>query len=148
MLKVRVIPTMLFKDAGLVKGTRFDSWRRVGSAMQAIKVYNLRQVDELVFLDITATKDARRPDFETVDDLADDCFMPLTVGGGVASVSDVQQLLSSGADKVSINTSAVKTPQLIEEASNIFGRQCIVIAIDAKKTDENLWEIFTHGGRN
>ena len=74
--------------------------------------------------------------------------MPLTVGGGVASVSDVQQLLSSGADKVSINTSAVKTPQLIEEASNIFGRQCIVIAIDAKKTDENLWEIFTHGGRN
>jgi len=98
MPKIRVMPTLLFKDVGLVKGVAFDSWRRVGSAMQAVKVYNMREVDELVYLDITATNDGRPPDFETVDDLADECFMPLTVGGGVRTVEHVRRLLKVGAD--------------------------------------------------
>src|SRR3954463_14853015 len=106
MLKTRVMPTLLHKDVGLVKGVRFDSWRRVGSAMQAVKVYNLREVDELVFLDIRATVAGRGPDFETVDELADECFMPLTVGGGVRGVDDVRRLLRVGADKVAINSIA------------------------------------------
>ena len=101
------MPTLLFKDVGLVKGVRFDSWRRVGGVMQSVKVYNMREVDELVFLDITATQEGRRPDFETVDELADECFMPLTVGGGIATVDDVRRLLQVGADKVAINTAAV-----------------------------------------
>src|SRR5436189_3450987 len=100
MLKVRVMPTLLFKDLTLVKGVGFDSWRRVGSAMQAVKVYNMREVDELVFLDITATPNNRPPDFASVDDLADECFMPLTVGGGVRTLEDVRNLLKVGADKV------------------------------------------------
>src|SRR5215212_8062781 len=106
MLKLRVMPTLLHKDVGLVKGVRFDSWRRVGSVMQAVKVYNLREVDELVFLDISATQEARRPDLETVDEIADECFMPLTVGGGITTVEDVRRLLQVGADKVAINTAA------------------------------------------
>src|SRR5881628_1966404 len=100
MPKIRVMPTLLFKDVGLVKGVAFDSWRRVGSVMQSVKVYNMREVDELVFLDITATLERRRPDFETVDEIADECFMPLTVGGGISTVADVRQLLQVGADKV------------------------------------------------
>ncbi len=96
MLKIRIMPTLLYKDFGLVKGVRFDCWRRVGSAMQAIKVYNLRDVDELVFLDVTATLEGREPDFEMIDELADECFMPLTVGGGVRSVEDVRRCSRSG----------------------------------------------------
>ncbi len=90
--KIRIIPTLLFKEVGLVKGVRFDSWRRVGSAMQAIKVYNMREVDELIFLDIMATRDGRSPDFDTVDELADECFMPMTVGGGIKITSPVTLL--------------------------------------------------------
>ena len=106
MLKVRVIPTLLHKGFGLVKGTQFDSRRAVGSPMQAIKVYNLRNVDELVFLDVTATAEGRGPDLDLIDDLADDCFMPFAVGGGVANVDDVRDLLSVGADKVVIGSAA------------------------------------------
>src|SRR5207248_10563682 len=111
----RVMPTLLFKDFGLVKGVRFDSWRRVGSAMQAVKVYNLREVDELVFLDVNATAEGRTPDFETVDEIADECFMPLTVGGGVTSLEDVHRLLQVGADKVALNTAAVENPELVRQ---------------------------------
>jgi cyclase len=146
MLKVRIMPTLLFKDVGLVKGVGFDSWRRTGSAMQAIKVYNMREVDELVFLDITATNDGCSPDFETVDDLADDCFMPLTVGGGVRSVEDVRRLLQVGADKVSINTAAVQQPELIREAARRYGAQCIVASIDAKLAENGRYEAYTHSG--
>ena len=92
MLRVRVMPTLLYKDLGLVKGVGFDSWRRVGSLMQAIKVYNMRDVDELVFLDITATRDSRGPDFQLVDDFADECIMPLTVGGGISTPEDIRAL--------------------------------------------------------
>ena len=134
MLKIRVMPTLLFKDVGLVKGTSFDSWRRVGGAMQAIKVYDLREVDELVFLDIAATLAGRRPDFEAIDELADECFMPLTVGGGVRSVDDVHRLLEVGADKVSLNTAAVETPELIGQIATRFGSQCVVVSIDAQRS--------------
>ena len=146
MLKIRIMPTLLFKDVGLVKGISFDSWRRVGSAMQAIKVYNLREVDELVFLDITATCDGRPPDFGTVDELADECFMPMTVGGGVRTVEDVRRLLQVGADKVAINAAAVETPELIRQAAGQFGAQCIVVSIDARRRTDGTYEVYTRSG--
>jgi cyclase len=146
MLKVRIIPTLLFKDIGLVKGIGFDSWRRVGSAVQAVKVYNMRGVDELVFFDIAATPARRRPDFQQIEDLASECFMPMTVGGGVRTVDDIRDLLSVGADKVAINTAAVDNPGLIRQGAESFGVQCMVIAIDARKTG-NGWEVMTRCGR-
>lgn len=146
MLKVRVIPTLLCRDFGLVKGVRFNSWRRVGSVMQAVKVYNMREVDELVVLDITAAREGRAPDFDTVDDLADECFMPLTVGGGVRTVEDVRHLLQVGADKVAINTAAVESPELLRAVSRRFGAQCVVVSIDAYRHDDGGYEVYTHAG--
>ncbi len=146
MLKIRVMPTLLFKNFGLVKSVQFDSWRRIGSVMQAVKVYNLREVDELVFLDISATPDRHPPDFETVDEIADECFMPLTVGGGVRSVADVRRLLQVGADKVAINTAAVQNLELIQAAAQQFGSQCVVISIDVKQHSNGTYEVFTHAG--
>jgi imidazole glycerol-phosphate synthase subunit HisF len=130
VLKVRVIPTMLYRDFGLVKGVGFDSRRAVGSAMQTVKVYNLRGVDELALLDVTATLQERRPDFELVDDLADECFMPLTVGGGVRSIEDVRQLLQVGADKVALCSALIEEPDLLRRAADRFGTQCMVASID------------------
>jgi cyclase len=147
MLKIRMIPTLLYKDLGLVKGTSFDSWRRVGSAMQAIKVYNMREVDELVFLDISATPCGRGPDFALIDDLADECFMPITVGGGIRTVDDVRQLLMVGADKIAVNTAAVEDPPLVEQIANRFGSQCVVVSIDYRRHDDGRVEVFTHCGR-
>ena len=144
--KVRVMPTLLFKDIGLVKGKGFDSWRRIGSVMQAVKIYNLREVDELVFLDITATNDRRPPDFESIDELADECFMPLAVGGGVSDVEHVRRLLQVGADKVVINTAAVEDPELIRRIARRFGSQCIIVSIDAKSNSNGSYEVFTHSG--
>lgn len=135
MLKVRIIPTLLYKDFMLVKGVRFDSRRHIGSPMQAVKVYNMRQVDELCFLDVTATLHGEVPDFALVDDLADECFMPMTVGGGVRTPEDVQRLLAVGADKVSINTAAVEDPKVVKEAAEHFGSQCVVVSIDTKDVD-------------
>lgn len=140
------MPTLLFKGVGLVKGVAFDSWRRTGTAMQAVKVYNMRQVDELVFLDIGATPSGRGPDFSTVDELADECFMPMAVGGGVRTVDDVRGLLRVGADKVVINTAAVETPELITEVSRLFGVQCVVVSIDARRHGPGEYEVFTHCG--
>lgn len=134
-LKTRIIPTLLHKDFGLVKGERFDSRRAVGSAMQAIKVYNLRGVDELVFFDVTATAQGREPDYALIDDLADDCFMPLTVGGGVHTIDHVRRLLEVGADKVAIGTAAVTSPGLVEAAAERFGVQCVVAVIDTRATE-------------
>jgi cyclase len=145
VLKIRVMPTLLYKDVGLVKGVGFDSWRRVGSAMQAIKVYNMREVDELILLDISATREGRSPDFRLVDELADECFMPLTVGGGVRSVEDVRQLLQVGADKVAINSAAVDTPHLVREIADRFGTQCVVVSIDVR-TQASPPEVFTRSG--
>jgi len=146
MLKVRIIPTLLYKDYTLVKGVSFNSWRRIGSVMQAVKVYNLREVDELIFLDITATLDGRRPDFDLIDGFADECFMPLTVGGGVSSLDDVRQLLKVGADKVAINSKAAESPDFIKEASQTFGSQCIVASIDVKKHPDGQYEVYSCSG--
>lgn len=143
MLKVRVIPTLLYKDFGLVKGVRFDSWRPVGSPMQAVKVYNLRGVDELVLVDVTATNQGRSPDLALVDELADECFMPLTVGGGVRSLDDVANLLRAGADKVAINTVAIEDPTLIRAASDRFGAQCVVTSIDTRTNVDGRTTVWT-----
>lgn len=135
MLKVRVIPTLLYKDFGLVKGRAFDSLRAVGSPVQAIRVYEMRGVDEIVFLDVSATPNGRPPDVALIDDLADECFMPLTVGGGVSTVDHVGELLEVGADKVSIGTAAVEDPGLVHRAASRFGSQCIVVSIDVRRVD-------------
>jgi cyclase len=139
------MPTLLFKEVGLVKGIRFDSSRRVGSAVQAVKVYNLREVDELVFLDVMATLEDRAPDFQLIDELADECFMPLTVGGGVRSVADVGALLRVGADKVSLNTAVCNRPQLVSETAERYGSQCVVVSIDARRTADG-YEALTYSG--
>ena len=135
MLKVRVIPTLLYKDFGLVKGRSFDSLRAVGSPVQAIRVYEMRGVDEIVFLDVSATLNGRPPDVALIDDLADECFMPLTVGGGVSTVDHVGQLLEVGADKVCIGTAAVEDTGLVENAASRFGSQCIVVSVDVRRVD-------------
>ena len=114
--------------------------------MQAVKVYNMREVDELVFLDITATPDGRQPDFELIDDLADECFMPLTVGGGIRDVEDVRRLLLVGADKVAINTAALERPELIAECANHFGSQCLVVSIDARRESDGRHRVYSHSG--
>lgn len=145
MLKIRVMPTLLLKDVGLVKGKGFDSDRRVGSAMQSIKVYNRRGVDELTLFDITATISGMPPDFKQVDQLADECFMPLTVGGGVRSIQDMGDLLAVGADKVSVNSAALNDIGLIRQASERFGAQCVVVAIDVRREDGG-WRVYSHCG--
>lgn len=146
MLKVRVIPTMLWKDVGLVKGTGFDSWRRTGTLLPAVKVYNTRQVDELILVDIMATREGRLPDYEVINDIAAECFVPFTVGGGIREVSHVRDLLRAGADKVCINTSAFGDPGLIRDAAAKFGAQCIVASIDAKRRPGGGFECWSHSG--
>ncbi len=146
MLKIRILPTLLYKDIGLVKGVAFDSWRRVGSATQAVKVYNMREVDGLIFVDITATRDRREPDFATVDELADDCFMPMTVGGGISTIEDVRRLLQVGADKVSINSAMVQNPDVVRQVAEKFGSQCVVVSIDVRMNSQGIHEVYTHSG--
>lgn len=131
MLAKRVIPVFLQRGNSLVKGKQFNSWRTVGHVRQAVKIYQSRGVDELIYLDIAATPEGRGPDFDMVRNLADECFMPITIGGGVRSVEDVRRLLEAGADKVSICNHAVEHPEFISESAKIFGSQAIVIAIDA-----------------
>lgn len=147
MLKVRVIPTLLFREIGLVKGEGFDSWRRVGSPMQAVKVYNMRDVDELVLLDIGATPSNRGPDCNLVSVLAEECFVPLTVGGGVSHIDSVRELLLCGADKVVINTAAYSDMDLIQEAAGLFGVQCVVGGIDFSYRPDGRAECYSHCGR-
>jgi len=146
MLKARVIPTLLWKGFGLVKGVGFDSWRGVGAVMPAVKVYNRRDVDELVLLDIVATSEGRVPDYETVEELAAECFVPFTVGGGVSDVETVRGLLRAGADKVAINSAAYADPTLIQAASDLFGAQCIVVGIDATRRPDGTYECLAHSG--
>jgi cyclase len=146
MLKTRIIPTLLYKSEQLVKGEAFDSWRRVGSAMQAVRVYNLREVDELIFVDISATLEGREPDFATVDELADECFMPLTVGGGVRSLEHVRRLLGVGADKVALGTFAVEDPALVSAVAQRFGSQCVVVSIDVRRAEDGRASVVTHSG--
>ena len=145
MLKVRVIPTLLYRGFGLVKGVRFDSWRGVGSVLQSIKVYNLREVDEVVFVDIAATEEQRPPDYALVDDIADDCFMPLTVGGGIADVEHVRRLLKVGADKVAINSMGIERPGLVKAVASEFGSQCVVASVDCRPSGSR-YEVMTRSG--
>lgn len=147
MLKIRVIPTLLWKNVGLVKGTGFDSWRRVGPVLPAIKVYNQREVDELVLVDIVAHASGDEPDAESVDDFAADCFVPLTVGGGITRIDQVQRLLRAGADKVAVNTAAYTNPALISEIARRHGNQCVVASIDVRRTEAGRWHCFSHAGR-
>lgn len=144
MLKTRIIPTLLWKDFGLVKGIGFDSWRRVGTVLPAIKVYNTREVDELILVDITATAEEREPDYESVAEFSAECFVPLTVGGGIRSMEHITQLLRAGADKVSINSAAYEHPELIQAASARFGAQCIVASIDARRMPDGSLQCHSH----
>ncbi len=146
MLKIRLIPTLLYDGNSLVKGIKFDSWRHVGTILPAIKVYNMRQVDELIIVDIAATREGRRPDFELVKEFSCECFVPLTVGGGIRSLDDIRDLLKFGADKICINSVVFENPNFIKEAANVFGSQCIVISVDAKKRLDGEYECYSHSG--
>ncbi|MCT6870543.1 MAG: imidazole glycerol phosphate synthase subunit HisF [Bartonella sp.] len=150
-LKARIIPCLDVKDGRVVKGVNFVDLIDAGDPVEVAKAYDAAGADELCFLDITASSDNRDTLFDVVARTADQCFMPVTVGGGVRSVADIRKLLLAGADKVSINTAAVKNPDFVAEAADKFGDQCIVVAIDAKEVptegNERRWEIFTHGGR-
>ncbi len=148
MFKVRVIPCLDVKDGRVVKGVKFVDLRDAGDPVEAAIAYDAAGADELCFLDITASHEKRGIILDVVQRTAEACFMPLTVGGGVRTIEDIRALLSSGADKVSINTAAVERRAFVKEAAEKFGDQCIVVAIDAKATGPNRWEIFTHGGRN
>ena len=147
MFKVRVIPCLDVKDGRVVKGVNFVNLRDAGDPVEAAIAYDAAGADELCFLDITASHEKRGIILDVVRRTAEACFMPLTVGGGVRTIEDIRALLSSGADKVSINTAAVERRAFVKEAAKKFGDQCIVVAIDAKQTAPGKWEIFTHGGR-
>jgi cyclase len=147
MLSVRVIPCLDVNKGRVVKGVNFVDLIDAGDPVEAAKAYEKQGADELVFLDITASNENRGIMHDVVRRTADQCFMPLTVGGGLRSVDDIRAMLNAGADKVSLNTSAVVTPDLVNEASSFFGNQCIVVAIDAKRSGEGRWNVFTHGGR-
>ena len=148
MLKRRIIPCLDVKDGRVVKGINFINLVDAGDPVEQAKVYSDSGADEICFLDITASNENRDILLDTVQKTAEQCFVPLTVGGGVRSLQDIRNLLLAGADKVSINTAAINNPDLIKQAALQFGSQCIVVAIDAKKTSEDKWNVFTHGGRN
>ena len=149
MLSRRVIPCLDVHAGRVVKGIKFQELRDAGDPVESAKAYDKQGADELVFLDITASSDGRGIMHDVVARTAEQCFMPLTVGGGLRSIEDIECMLKAGADKVSLNTSAIKDPGLIAAASNRFGAQCIVVAIDARREpDGKSWRVFTHGGRN
>jgi len=147
MLKNRIIPCLDVKNGRVVKGINFVDLKDAGDPVEQAKIYSDGGADEICFLDITASNENRETIYEVVERTSKKCFVPLTVGGGVRSVEDINKLLNCGADKVSINSAAVQNPEVIIEGSKKFGSQCIVVAIDAKKNDDK-WEVFTHGGRN
>ena len=147
MLKNRIIPCLDVKNGRVVKGINFVDLKDAGDPVEQAKIYSDGGADEICFLDITASNENRDTIYDVVERTSKKCFVPLTVGGGVRGVEDINKLLNCGADKVSINTAAVQNPEMIIESSKNFGSQCIVVAIDAKKNG-NKWDIFTHGGRN
>jgi len=147
VLKMRVIPCLDVKDGRVVKGVNFVDLVDAGDPVAQARFYDREGADELCFLDITASAEDRDTLYGVVRRTAEQCFMPLTVGGGVRAVEDIRRLLLAGADKVSINTAAVARPEFVREAATKFGSQCIVAAIDAKRTGAERWEVFTHGGR-
>ena len=152
MLKIRIIPCLDVKDGRVVKGVKFVDLKDAGDPVEAAAAYDAAGADELCFLDITASHENRGIILDIVRRTAERCFMPLTVGGGVRTVEDIRKLLEAGADKASINTAVVRRREFVREASEKFGAQCVVVAIDAKKAskpgESDRWEVFTHGGRN
>ena len=146
MLKKRIIPCLDVKDGRVVKGTNFVNLRDAGDPVEIAKAYDEQGADEIVFLDITASHEKRGIILDIVGQTAEQVFMPLTVGGGINSLEDIRELLNAGSDKVSINTAAVRDPQLVRKGAECFGSQCIVVAIDAKQSEDG-WEVYTHGGR-
>ncbi len=146
MLTKRIIPCLDVNNGRVVKGVNFLSLRDAGDPVEIAKYYNAEGADELVFLDITASSDKRKTVVDMVQKVAESVFIPFTVGGGINSLEDIKAVIGAGADKVSMNTSAVKTPSLISEGAKVFGSQCIVVAIDVK-FNGNFWEVFLHGGR-
>lgn len=148
MLSVRIIPCLDVRDGRVVKGVNFVNLVDAGDPVEQAKAYENQGADELVFLDITASSDNRAIMRDVVERTASECFMPLTVGGGLRTLEDIRLMLNAGADKVSLNTSAITNPNLVSEASAKFGNQCIVVAIDAKREGEGRWNVYTHGGRN
>lgn len=148
MLAKRIIPCLDVKNGRVVKGIGFENLRDAGDPVEAARVYNAAGADEIVFLDITASVESRRTMADVVAATAKDVFIPITVGGGINSLADIELLLHSGADKISLNTAAVKDPKLVEEAARRYGSQCIVVAVDAKRREEGSgWEVYIHGGR-
>ncbi len=147
MLAKRVIPCLDVTNGRVVKGTKFLNLRDAGDPVECAKLYDMQGADELVFLDITASSDGRATMLSVVERTAEQCFMPLTVGGGIRSAEDFRTMLRAGADKVSINTSALQRPELISEAAEAFGSQCVVVAVDAKRDAPGKWRVYTHGGR-
>lgn len=148
MLTKRIIPCFDVDNGRVVKGISFVELRDAGDPVELATQYDANGADELVFLDITASSDHRNSVYDLIAETADQIYIPLTVGGGVRSPEDVRKMLEHGADKVSINTAAIESPQVISDSAYRFGPQCIVIAMDAKKITDNKWEIYTHGGRN
>jgi imidazole glycerol-phosphate synthase subunit HisF len=146
VLKVRVIPTLLWKGPGLVKGVAFDSWRRVGSVLPSIRVYTARDVDELIICDILATSQSTPPDYSAISDFASDCRVPLTIGGGIQDVEQILLLLQAGADKVSVNTFAYTNPELVSRAATKFGAQCVVASIDVRLGADGRYRCFSENG--
>ena len=147
MLAKRIIPCLDVTDGKVVKGDNFVELREAGDPVEVARRYDEQGADEITFLDITATSDNRGLILKVIEDVAAQVFIPLTVGGGVREVGDIRRLLNSGADKVSINSAGVKNPDLIGNSATIYGSQCIVVAIDAKRAGDNKWEVYTHGGR-
>ena len=147
MLKVRIIPCLDVKDGRVVKGVQFVDLRDAGDPVEQARIYDAAGADELTFLDITASHENRDTILDVVARTAEQCFMPLTVGGGVRTIEDIRRLLLAGADKVSINSAAVARPDFVREAAEKYGDQCIVVAIDARQAAPGKWEVFTHGGR-
>ena len=147
MLTKRIIPCLDVTDGRVVKGTKFLELRDAGDPVECARAYDAQGADELVFLDITASSDNRATMVDVVERTASQCFMPLTVGGGIRTVDDMRVMLNAGADKVSVNTSAIQHPELVREGAERFGSQCIVVAIDARRRPEGGWTVYTHGGR-
>lgn len=145
MLKIRIIPTILYDEFKMVKGINFNSWRTVGNIIQAIRIYKIREVDELILMDISATNKKKKINLELIKDISEDSFMPLTFGGGINNIEQISQIIKNGADKVSINTAATKNLDLIYKASNNFGSQCIVVSIDYK-VENNEIVIYSNSG--
>jgi cyclase len=146
VLRPRVIPVLLLRGEGLYKGVQFKDHKYVGDPINAVKIFNEKDADELIFLDIAATKENRTLCLDFIEKVADESFMPFTVGGGIRNVKDIQKVLHAGAEKVSINTAAVKNPVFIEEASTLFGSQSVVVSIDVKKRWGSSYRVYTHAG--